>query len=565
MVNSNEFFGLSTRVAEDLDQMYAPVSNRYRQKPSTISLGEYDIIQDTNSYTMGSIHLSISGFVNHHGQLLKASDLYALYRDKGISFINDIDGAFILTLIDKDTIYMARDAAGRRTAYYHQNENNELFFAPQPKCIYSLSGFKKELKESSLYKYLTFSFVPGRDTMLKGIYELRPGEIITYKNKQLTSRFYFDAGNITKVEKSKTEWITELRTEIDEQIQLAYRANQNIGCFLSGGLDSSIITSRAALLQQEKVPTYSIHFGSKYPSELEFASQIATKYNTDHHEVLIEPKQFVSNFEELMGSLDEPIGDPITIPNYLLAKTASKSCDGILNGEGGDPCFGGPKNFEMLLSQWYPKTTPQPYSLEKTYLASYRRGYAYLDFLLNKGFNAHHRKKNTLEQVLSPYFENDTLNFLDQLMVINIREKGAHLILPKVERMLSYAGINSCSPMFSKKVIELSLQMPSQYKLGRGNEKLILKWAYENEIPKSIIERPKSGMRVPIHYWFKGDMKKYAKKTLMSPDFLNLGYFDKEGIKKLLSYDTEEGLKRHGLLTWMLLTFAAWHKNVFGS
>ena len=512
------------------------------------------------------IIISISGYIKKMGatDLLKAMELYKLYLSEGLECLQNLDGAFIILIKDGEQIHLIRDAAGRRSVYYHYTAEGHFAFANEPKSIYRLPWFKKEINESSMFRYFTFSFIPGKETMLKNIYEVNPGEIISFsKTDGLRSSYHFSCLNVKKDNsKSTQDWISSLRTEIDTEIQTFIKYKGRVGSFLSGGLDSSIITVRAAKMTDAPLNTYSIHFGKKYQNELEYARLISNKYKTAHTEFEIKPKSFKSIFHEIINALDEPIGDPITVPNYLMAREASNNCDLILNGEGGDPCFGGPKNFEMLLHNWYLNTNA-PLNQEKAYLASYRRGFDYLKHFLNKDFILQHQQKHTLEKVLSPYFSNMNLNYLDRLMSINILEKGGHLILPKVERMMALASVSSISPMFTKKIIELSMQMPSVLKLNQGIEKQLFKLAYSNEIPSEIIERPKSGMRVPVHFWFKGEMKRYAKKLLLSDSFLNTGYFNKEGIKLLLKYDNENGLRRHGLLIWMLLTFETWRRNVF--
>jgi len=126
-----------------------------------------------------------------------------------------------------------------------------------------------------------------------------------------------------------------------------------VGVFLSGGLDSSIIAARVAQLHTGPVHTFSINFGKRYPNENAYARMVAERYGTIHHEVTIQPRDFAHRLPQIISALDEPSGDPITAPNFELARYASDKVGCIFNGEGGDPCFGGPKNIPMLLQQWY--------------------------------------------------------------------------------------------------------------------------------------------------------------------------------------------------------------------
>jgi asparagine synthase (glutamine-hydrolysing) len=154
------------------------------------------------------------------------------------------------------------------------------------------------------------------------------------------------------------------------------------------------------------------------------------------------------------------------------------------------------------------------------------------------------------------------VHFLNKLMAINIRLKGAHLILPKVERMLAASGIAPLSPLFSEEMVRLSMQLPPRLKLSRGVEKVILKRAFASRLPESVIERPKSGMRVPVHFWFQGEMRRYARSILSSKAIRAAGIFQPQRVKQLLDYSTEEGPGRYGLRLWMLLTFELWRRIV---
>ncbi|MCI5138057.1 MAG: asparagine synthase, partial [Candidatus Electrothrix sp. AR1] len=261
--------------------------------------------------------------------------------------------------------------------------------------------------------------------------------------------------------------------------------------------------------------------------------------------------------------LDEPIGDPVAMPNYMLSAIAAKEVDYVFNGEGGDPVFGGPKNIPMLVQHWYGGIERGPLFREQAYLASYRRAYDDLEDLLTPEWRNQYSSHDALEGLLTPFFQaRQPENFLDKLCAINIRLKGAHLILPKVERMTGAHGLTPLSPLFDERLIELSFRMPSTLKLRQGVEKVIMKLAYKDMLPETIIVRPKSGMRVPVHFWFRKDLRRYARKILSRREVKRAGIFNPDRVVELLNYDTEHGQPRHGLKLWMLITFELWRRMV---
>jgi len=147
-------------------------------------------------------------------------------------------------------------------------------------------------------------------------------------------------------------------------------------------------------------------------------------------------------------------------------------------------------------------------------------------------------------------------------LAINIRLKGGHLILPKVERMYGASGLVAQSPLFDEEIIRLAFSMPGDMKVRGAIEKYVIKQAYQDALPKRIIDRPKSGMRVPVHYWFQKDLRRYARHILSPKEIKRAGIFDPARVKQLLRYETEEGPGRYGIRLWMLLTFELWRRLV---
>ena len=265
----------------------------------------------------------------------------------------------------------------------------------------------------------------------------------------------------------------------------------------------------------------------------------------------------------MIWHLDEPIGDPITQPNYELAAHVSRDFSVAFNGEGGDPLFGGPKNLTMMLTHWYGGIDRPPNFREQAYLASYRRAYDEWSRLLSADIREQIDPERDLESVLTPFFQADPpRRLLNKLMAINIRLKGANLILPKVDRMFAAHGVTPLAPLFDDRLTRLSFQMPPNLKLRSGIEKYAMKRAYENDLPREIIDRPKSGMRVPVHYWFRDELKRYANRLLSKRNVASVGIFDPDRVQQLLQYNTEEGPGRYGMRLWMLMTFEVWRRIV---
>lgn len=516
----------------------------------------------------------IAGYITRSELPVAGSDLIASlladYLKVGVRAIGKLHGAYSILIADRreQALHLARDGAGVRTAFYGRIGNDWLV-ASEPKAISGEANFRKSIRPEAVAQYLAFSFVPGAGTMLENLLEVPCGHAVTLKSGEepkQTNLFEFELEEPVEHSDaiSDQDWIDRTRDVVSRAVAERLPKGEPVGIFLSGGLDSSIVAAEVARQHDHPVLSYAIHFGDGYPNELEYARAVADRCGTQHHEVLIQPKEFSKRMRQMVWHLDDPIGDPITQPNYELARRVSQDVRWVFNGEGGDPVFGGPKNIPMMLQHWY-GVKRDPAFRERAYLASYRRAYDECTRVLNESFRREIDWGRDLESVLTPFFDQTPLrSFLNKLMAINIRLKGAHLILPKVERMLAASELTPLSPLFDESLIRLSFQMPPTMKLQRGVEKWALKRAYEDALPREVIDRPKSGMRVPVHYWFRGEMRRMAKKVLSPRRLKRSEIFDHRRVKQLLRYDTEEGPRRYGMRLWMLMTFELWRESVMG-
>jgi asparagine synthase (glutamine-hydrolysing) len=510
----------------------------------------------------GDITLALAGHVV--GPLSSREEMLCEYRSHGIGFVESLRGAFVLFLRDGEDTYLVRDGSGVRTVYYGMHEGR-LHFAVEPKAVLATPGFPRRLRPASVAQYLTFSFIPGPTTMLEDLYEVPAGHYLHFRSGRaptLHRYFHFEREEALNDEPDE-HWVEQFAQTFRSAVAEVLPRDERVGIFLSGGVDSSVVTAEVARQHPIKPLTYAIHFGEKYDHELDFARAVAERCGTEHTEVEIKPKNFLPRMRKIIWHLDDPIGDPITVPNFEIAQRARQDVRWVYNGEGGDPCFGGPKNLYMMLHHWYGGIDRGPGFRERMYLRSYRRAYEEVARLLAPGMLEKISHEQDLEGVLTPFFETEKPSLLlNKLMAINIRLKGAHLILPKVDRMMGASGLTPFAPLFDERIVKLSFAMPGTMKVRGGIEKWVIKRAYEDLLPASVIERPKSGMRVPVHFWFRREMKRYARKILSPKNVRRVGIFDPDRVKQLLDYNITEGQGRYGLRLWMLITFEMWRRIV---
>lgn len=480
----------------------------------------------------------------------------------------NLAGCYTLAYAKQDELFLFRDHAGVKVLYWTVNKDR-ILFASEIKALFADPSVPRRLRTAALAEYLTFSFVPGEGTMCEGVYELQPATLLRFTRGQVTLTRLF------RVEDYEWEggkplphahYAGMVRDALEESVREA-RAAAGVtpAVFVSGGVDSSaVLAVTANLFPERPLRTYSLHFGEKYANENEYVSMMAERYHTTHSWLKITPDRFILRMGEIIHRLDDPIGDPITVPNYLMAEAASRETGFSFNGEGGDPCFGGPKNLPMMLARLYGPLRGEPAEgwLERNYLISFRKCFSDLSLILSPDLLDRSEYEEALLGVVTPFLRAQRpQSFLNKLMVMNMRLKGANLILPKVDKMTSANGLLAFPPLFSKRIMEASMACPPEMKLNGYTEKWILKQAVSDLVPPPIITRPKSGMMVPVRFWFQGEMRRYAKRLLLAKRPVSQWLFNMDYVRKLLKFDMEEVQgARHGIKLWMLVTFMHWHE-----
>lgn len=478
------------------------------------------------------------------------SDLVAhLWEHQRERTVGWLVGMFAIVVWDRhqQILWLARDPTGARTLYYTIGSSTR-WIAPQ---LSSLTHHRStDLDLVALRDYLCCAFVPGDRTLWQQVRELRPGHWLHLPDDQMQVYWQVREQIADDVE-PLAHYSNRLRSLLETVVQEYLPPAAPVGAFLSGGLDSSCITALATRFHDAPVHTYSIHFGADYPNELAFSTLVAEHCQTQHHILEIPLTDLWERLPETMAHLDDPIGDPLTVPNLLLGQMASASVQIVLNGEGGDPCFGGPKNQPMLLSSLYSAVAhdnPLP-----AFLAAFQKCASDLPQLL---------KANVWRSVQaqpSVFADDLTANasYLNRLMALNLKFKGADQILTKVNNLTQAAGLQGRSPLFDARVVELSMTIPPAYKLAGAQEKAVLKQAVADLLPAAIVYRPKSGMMVPVQFGFRQIWRRQAEALLLNHRAAIAPYLNQAVIKQWLNYRGDTW-NRYGTKLWLLVSLEVW-------
>jgi asparagine synthase (glutamine-hydrolysing) len=471
------------------------------------------------------------------------------YARLGADGIAAAEGMFVLAIATNDGLVLVRDHVGSRTLY-HAVAGEHWLATTSLRALRDWPALDTGLYLPAVQAFLTFAYLPGADTLLRGVHEALPGRLTTRTG---TTTFWEPSE-----EEADTDHVAELRHLLEEATARRLPRAEPAAVLLSGGIDSSLVTALAAKLHDQPVHTYSISFGDDLPNELAYSGLVAAHCNTRHAVLTVDGQTVADRMPSTVALLDSPVGDPLTVPNLLLAEAvAADGMSTVLNGEGGDPVFGGPKNLPMLIFELH-RDEPGTDARAQAYLNSYRKCLADLPVLLTPEAQTALADAPPLTDHVAPYLRPGHMrSLLNQLLHTNLRTKGAHHILTKVERLTSASGVEGRAPLFDRAVVDHAFRVPPRLKLNGTVEKWVLKEAVRDLLPGTIVDRPKSGMRVPVQQWLHGPLRDLGHDLLLGPTARARGLFRPATIETWLR---REGtlLPRQGGKLWLLLTLELW-------
>jgi asparagine synthase (glutamine-hydrolysing) len=515
------------------------------------------------------------GIIEHRGQVVALAGrlvtdqkkthmapLLRSYREKGLKFVQDLQGAYVLAVLDGDCIHLARDSVGLRTIYYGLC-NDRFIFAVEAQGVLAYPEFIRNLRPAAVAQYFSYGFVPGSETMLENLWELPPGHTVTFAQGTLEpARCVRSLGHMVKEKKKGQEWQKNFSSLHKQALVDTLPDRGSVGLFLSGGLCSGAIGAEVLKQRKEKLLSWSISLSDEQRG-VDHVRAVAECIGTEHREVQVQPKEFLECLSETVLVAGEPVSDPTVVFWYMLSALASEQVGYILNGTGGSLVFGGAHMLPAALRHWCGGVEQGTFSREQACLSSCCGAYDGLKTLLTPEWRSLYNAHEALEGLLTPFFqENQGKTFFDQIALANIQLKGGHMQLPLLEKMTGRYGMTPLAPFFDEGLITLSLRMPSVLKLCHGIEKGLVRQVYRSVLPQNIIKKNQSGVRFPYHFWLRKECKKYARMILRKKVIRREGIFNYDQVEKLLALTPEQTMPWHERALWLLITFELWRRNV---
>ena len=421
------------------------------------------------------------------------------YRFWGDKLFEKIDGQFAIVIIDldKDILLISRDKFGEKPVFYYV-DNNKIIIGSELKIFKHFKNVNLTPNPISLKKYFIYSFIPAPQTIYKNIYKVKHSENIkiNLKSYSINKKIYFKPSIIKNNQFSESKFIDELDFLISESVKSRLLSDSKIGVFLSGGLDSSLI-SFYAKKENTNLESYSISVNEKSFDEIDNAKRMSKHLDIKLHDTILDKEKFSSNFNRIIGLLDEPIGAPTYIPMYFLSELASKNVKSVLSGDGADEIFGGYENFNYLkifkyinclkLNKIFSKAKNLislfPISKKNLSLDFKLRRFSqgmevdeifqntfFLSSLSLKDYEELFKEKFDFEEILDEVIqfenENKNVNYIDKNYLYFTNFYIPDLICARADKAGMLNSLEIRSPFLNSKILNLMLTIPKKKKLS---------------------------------------------------------------------------------------------------
>ena len=507
--------------------------------------------------------------------------LIHLYEEKGEEMLNDLRGMFAFAIYDMKNkkLFAARDFFGIKPFYYGVF-NNHMLFGSEIKSFLAFPDFKKEVNTVALENYLTFQYSVLDETFFKGVYKLKPGHYLVYKDGKIDIKRYFQP----KFEPEKAglqDTIKKIEDVMLDSVKTHKISDVEVGSFLSSGVDLSFV---AATFKGDK--TFTVGFDYEKYNEIGYAEKLSEKVGIDNYSKIISTDEYWDSLGKIQYHMDEPLADPSAVALYFVSKLASKHVKVALSGEGADEFFGGYNIYREPMDLQITKLIPKP--LRKGIAAIMKalpfrfKGKNYLirasmdledRFIGNaKMFSEKERErilknptgKYNHKEITKPYYDftkgQDDVTRM-QFIDLNLWMVGD--ILLKADKMSMANSLEVRVPFLDKEVFEVARHIQPDYRVNREATKYAFRMAAKDYLPEEVASKKKLGFPVPTRVWLKDEKYYNIVKTAFQSEAAQK-YFNTDKIVKYLD-DHKNGKADNSRKVWTIYMFLVWYNQFFGN
>ena len=519
-----------------------------------------------------------------------------LYEEYGDDCVRRLNGMFAFVLYDRlrHRVLAARDHFGIKPLYLHADANR-IVFASEIKALLACPGLRAEADAAGVRDYLTFQYVQGSRTMFAGIESLLPGELLAVelgsakvrRERYWTPRFHVDTDH------SEAWFVDRLRFLLDDAVRLQLRSDVPLGAYLSGGLDSSLVTLLASRHAAGTLQTFTGRFdaGPEF-DESAYARIVAERCGAQMHVVTPTEADFVELMPCLVYHMDQPVAGPGLFPQFMVSRVAARHVKVVLGGQGGDEIFGGYARYLVAyleqalkgaidesteegehivsfksilrnlpsLQQYRPML--QAFWREGLFDAMDRRYFRLVDRsggsreLLSPAMRASFDGDEAFERFRAVFNHPDTKSYYNKMTHYDMAT-NLPALLQVEDRVTMASSLESRVPLLDHRIADHVASMPPRLKFRGGELKHVLKRAIGDLLPAPVLQRKdKMGFPVPLHLWARGAARDFFGDVLLGRRCRERGLFDPAAVEWLMNSEDAFGRR-----LWGLLNLELWYRT----
>ncbi|WP_017730249.1 asparagine synthase (glutamine-hydrolyzing) [Nafulsella turpanensis] len=593
-VHTDYFVGLGHRRLSIID------TSAGGAQPMQDGAGRYTIVFNGEIYNYRELReqLKAKGYTFHSDSDTEV--LLKMYIEYGERCLQQLNGFFAFAVYDaqEESLFIARDRMGIKPLLYYQ-DTDRFLFASEMKALLAF-GLSRELDYNTLYLYLQLNYIPAPHSMLKGVHKLMPGQYLRLQKGDISLYSWYEIpyepNNLNPEGLSYEQQQAKLRELMERSVQRRLLADVPLGAFLSGGIDSSVITALASR-QVDKLNTFSIGYKDEpFFDETRYARQVADKYRTEHTVFSLTNADLYADLHAVLDYIDEPFADSSALPVHILSRHTKQRVTVALSGDGADELFSGYNKhgaaFRALQGGWkaglvhdllplwkmLPKSRNGALSNKFRQLQRFAEGmrlpaderyWRWAAFgteaeglaLLSSAAKAKMEEALYQEQkrnILQPIEEQDFNTFLytDLQLVLS------NDMLTKVDLMSMAHGLEVRVPFLDHEVVRFAFELPVESKINGGMKKRIVQDAFRDLLPPELYQRPKHGFEVPLLKWFRTELRSLIEHDLLADHFIEeQGVFNLSEVQKLKKQLFSNNPGDVHARIWGLIVFQHWWKR----
>ena len=516
-----------------------------------------------------------------------------LYEKEGLDSFSRLDGMFAFAIFDKklNKVFIVRDFFGEKPLYYTKN-GNELIWASELKSIVTIFEEKPKISKQGLNLFFKLTYIPAPFSIYENILKLEANHYLEFDCESFSVSIQEIKQNFSKYHSlSKKSAKTKTKELVYNSVLSRSISDVPLGSFLSGGVDSSIISLCLSQSKSTPIDTFSIGFDKQSFDETSKSRLVSKLIGSNHHEFKVSGKDLSENIHEIILNFDEPFADSSALASYLVANKAKQSVTVSLTGDGGDEVFGGYNKYYIgFLNKKYTSILPEKaHNLLSNSLKSaltlntdsrglkykLKRFFDVVDYnddfyynIISLGFQD--RELNSL--LKNDWIKSDSFKFFKDLVpesksLTDFRniDKIISLegdMLVKVDRTSMLNSIECRSPFLNKEIWNFTSQLPEDFLINKSDKKHILKESFDEYFPKNFLDKSKKGFNVPVGDWLREDLVKELL-SFIEKDFLSeQQIFNYETIIQLVNNHIS-GKIDSTFKVWTFYCFQKWYKNIY--